>query len=33
MVDDSRTLLGLRDDSLDRISAEAEPILRDVLRA
>jgi HD-like signal output (HDOD) protein len=31
-VDDSRTLLGLRDDSFDRISAEAEPILREVLR-
>jgi hypothetical protein len=32
MVDDSRTLLGLRDDSFDRISTEAEPILRAVLR-
>jgi HD-like signal output (HDOD) protein len=32
MVDDSSLLLGLRDDSFDRISAEAEPILREVLR-
>jgi len=31
MVDDSCTLLGLRDDSLDRICAEAEPLLREVL--
>ena len=32
MVDDSCTLLGFRDDSFDRICAEAEPILREVLR-
>jgi len=31
-VDDSSSLLGLRDDSFDRISAEVEPILREVLR-
>jgi HD-like signal output (HDOD) protein len=31
-VDDSSHLLGLRDDAFDRISAEAEPILREVLR-
>ncbi|MEI9936100.1 MAG: HDOD domain-containing protein [Pseudomonadota bacterium] len=31
-VDDSSNLLGLRDDSFDRISAEAAPILREVLR-
>jgi HD-like signal output (HDOD) protein len=30
-VEDSRTLLGLPDDALDRITAEAEPILREVL--
>ena len=31
-VDDSSSLLGLRDDSFDRICAEADPILREVLR-
>jgi len=29
-IEDSRTLLGLRDDALDRISADAEPILREL---
>jgi len=31
-VADSRTLLGLREESLDRIAAEAAPILQEVLR-
>jgi hypothetical protein len=31
-VEDSRTLRGLRDEALDRISSEAAPILREVLR-
>jgi HD-like signal output (HDOD) protein len=31
-VEDSRTLLGLRDDVLDRITSEATPILREALR-
>jgi len=31
-VEDSRTLLGLREDAFDRICAEAEPILKEVLR-
>ena len=31
-VEDSRTLLGLREDALDRIEAEARPILQEVLR-
>lgn len=31
-VEDSRTLLGLRDDALDRISADAAPILAAVLK-
>jgi HD-like signal output (HDOD) protein len=30
-VEDSRTLLGLRDDALDRITAEAAPVLQEVL--
>jgi HD-like signal output (HDOD) protein len=30
-VEDSRTLLGLRDDALDRITAEAAPIMHEVL--
>jgi HD-like signal output (HDOD) protein len=30
-VEDSRTLLGLRDDALDRITAEAAPIMQEVL--
>ncbi|MES1176564.1 MAG: HDOD domain-containing protein [Myxococcales bacterium] len=30
-VEDSRTLLGLREDALDRITAEAAPILQEVL--
>ena len=31
LIQDSRTLLGLRDDALDRITAEAAPILLEVL--
>jgi hypothetical protein len=31
-VEDSRTLLGLREDELDRIEAEARPILLEVLQ-
>jgi HD-like signal output (HDOD) protein len=31
-VEDSRTLLGLRDDAFDRIEAEARPILQEVLQ-
>lgn len=30
-VEDSRTLLGLREDALDRITAEAAPILQEAL--
>jgi HD-like signal output (HDOD) protein len=30
-VEDSRTLLGLREDALDRITAEAAPVLQEVL--